>query len=76
MREGTVLVTGAREDTTDYDYQQDAVVTVYQLAEGATAAAVVHTPGQAEPVTFTAVRQNGLLTVTSTGSKPFTVIER
>jgi len=75
VREGTVLVTGAREDTVDYDYQQDAVVTVYGLAEGASATATVHTPGE-PAVVFTAVRRDGRLTVTSSGDKPFTVVER
>ncbi len=76
VREGSVLVTGAHEDTVDYDYQQDAVVTVYSLAEGATASATVHTPGGDAPITFTATRQDGRLSVTSTGAKPFTVVER
>jgi len=75
VREGSVLVTGAREDTTDYDYQDGATVTVYALAEGATATATVHTPGE-PPVTFTATRSGGRLAVTSTGAKPFTVVEK
>ena len=75
VREGSVLVTGAREDTTDYDYQDGATVTVYALADGATASATVHTPGE-PPITFTATRSGGRLAVTSTGSKPFTVVER
>jgi alpha-D-xyloside xylohydrolase len=76
VRQGSVLVTGARQDTVDYDYQQDAVVTVYGLAEGVSATATVHTPGGDPPVTFTAVRQDGRLTVTSTGTKSYTVVER
>ncbi len=63
VREGAVLVTGSRSDTPEYDYAQDALVTVYPGA-GDRSVVVTH-PTTGAVTTFSVARDEGGATVTA-----------
>jgi len=64
VRPGTLLALGARDDRPDYDYLEGVELKAYELAEGTTATAVVHTLNGSVAAVFTARRAGEQVTVT------------
>jgi len=64
VRPGTLLPLAARDDRPDYDYLEGVELKAYELAEGATATAVVHTLNGSVAAVFTARRAGEQVTVT------------
>src|SRR5579859_7349670 len=59
VRPGTLLALGARDDRPDYDYAEGVELRLYELAEGATARAVVPALDGSAAATFFARREAG-----------------
>ncbi|WP_127902245.1 alpha-xylosidase [Solirhodobacter olei] len=68
VREGTLLPTGAHDNTVDYDFAEGVTVTLYALADGATARCEV---AGAHPLTVTASRDGSEILVESEGDAPW-----
>lgn len=68
VREGSVLVTGARQDRPDYDYALDPLVTVYP---GSRVDSVHVTNPLGEDLAFTVERAGDTTTVTSSSGEAF-----
>jgi alpha-D-xyloside xylohydrolase len=66
VREGAVIVTGARSDRPDYDYTDDALVTVYPGFTGVREVAIAN-PLTGESVVVTVTERDGTVTL-STGA--------
>jgi alpha-D-xyloside xylohydrolase len=70
VRDGAVLVTGARSDRPDYDYTDDSLVTVYPGFTGSKTVNVSN-PLDGTSVTLTITADGDALTVTSDADAPF-----
>jgi alpha-D-xyloside xylohydrolase len=64
VRPGTLLALGAHDDRPDYDYLEGVELRAYELADGATATAVVPTLAGGVAATFTARREGERVTIT------------
>ncbi|MCI2957622.1 alpha-xylosidase [Agromyces atrinae] len=72
VREGAVLVTGSRDDRPDYDYRDDALVTVYPGGADERRVTVVDpVDPETGAVEFTVRRTDAGLEVTSSDGRPF-----
>jgi alpha-D-xyloside xylohydrolase len=69
VRENTLLAHGARDDRPDYDFMDGLELSLYALADGAEASAVVHGPTGTERARFTATRSGPHIAFKSTGGK-------
>lgn len=69
VREGTVLVTGARDDRPDYDHADDPLVTVYPGPDGERVARIRDAAGR--EVRFTVCRAGDRAIVTGSDPRPF-----
>ncbi len=68
VRPGTLLTLGKHDDRPDYDYADEIELRLYELADGATATAVVPTLAGEVAATFTARREGGRVTVEREGA--------
>ena len=64
VRPGTILAVGGTDSRPDYDYQKDLTLRIYELAEGATAEAVIYDQQGSNPITAAASRAGNRVTVT------------
>ena len=67
VRENTILATGKEQDRPDYDYCDGLTLTVYNLADGASASCRVCSTDGATRLTATALRSGDTITVTVRG---------
>ena len=68
VRPNTLLALGARDDRPDYDYADGVELRLYELADGATATAVVPTVAGEVAATFVARRAGNTITVERAGA--------
>jgi len=68
VRPGTLLPWGAHDDRADYDYAEGVTLRLFELADGATATAVVPNLDGSPAATFTARREGQAITVERTGA--------
>jgi len=68
VRPNTAIVVGSNDSRPDYEYAADFTLRVYQMAEGATAHAVIPAADGSALVTFSIERTGGTLTITWKGS--------
>ena len=64
VRPGTLLALGAQDDRPDYDYADGVTLRLFELADGATARAVVHQTDGSVAAVFTARRDGDSVVVT------------
>jgi alpha-D-xyloside xylohydrolase len=67
VRENTILPTGSREDTPDYDYSQDLTLTIFHLADGSKSHCQVCGTDGRPFLTASAQRQGDTIMVTLSG---------
>ncbi len=65
VRPGTILPTGNTETRPDYDYHKDLTLSIYELADGEAAEAVIYDTQGKDPVTVRAERAGDRVIVTS-----------
>ncbi len=70
VRPGTVLAVGAHDARPDYDYAEGITFRVYELADGASAEAVVSDLKGATVVTCTATRRGNAIGISLAGQAP------
>jgi alpha-D-xyloside xylohydrolase len=68
VRPGTLLALGAHDDRPDYDYADDVTLRLYELADGATATALLPNLDGSTAATFVARRAGQTITVERTGT--------
>jgi alpha-D-xyloside xylohydrolase len=62
VREGSVIAIGS-DSGFEYDFQKPVDIRAYELSEGDSVSALIYSPTAADPVTVTATRINGVVTV-------------
>ncbi|MFC3803060.1 alpha-xylosidase [Cohnella sp. GCM10012308] len=66
-REGSLIAVGATDDRPDYDYTDAVTLHLFELGDGASAAADIVGEDGAVRLTVTAVRSGGTISVTASG---------
>ena len=75
VRENTLLATGARSDTVEYAYAEDAVLELYALGDGQSVTCTVTGGASNAPsLTVTATRHGATIDVVAEGAKPWSLL--
>ncbi len=73
VKENSIIVTGKVDNKPDYVYEKNAVFNIYELLDNKEAKTTVYDIDGKEKITFSAIKNNGKITITTNSPYEYTI---